>query len=128
MNFKGSGHDRSFGLIVQTISNFGQMIMMLYKFYSKIFYSPDTCTELPAAVSHMRTTTTFPVIVGTVVEVQCQPGYTQAGGKTITCVKGISFTIGEYPTCTIGECFKALVGYRVNTIQVQLLEMHAYWK
>ena len=65
---------------------------------------PDTCTELPAAVADMTTTTTFPVIVGTVVEVRCQPGYTQTGGNTITCIQGVSYTIGERPTCTIGQC------------------------
>ena len=70
---------------------------------------PDKCTGLPAAVSDMKTTTIFPVIVGTVVEVQCQPGYTQAGDNTITCIKGTSFTIREYPTCTIGECSVFLI-------------------
>ena len=50
----------------------------------------------------MATTSTFPVIVGTVVEVSCQPGHTLAGDDTITCVKDVSFTIGQRPACTIG--------------------------
>ncbi|KAL5259814.1 hypothetical protein ACHWQZ_G010058 [Mnemiopsis leidyi] len=75
----------------------------------------DTCTELPAAVSHMTTTTSFPVIVGTVVEVKCQPGYTQAGDSTITCIEGVSFTIGQRPTCTIDTCTGMMIENFLST-------------
>ena len=64
--------------------------------------SSDMCTELPAAVSGMTTTSTFPVIVGTVVEVNCKPGHTLFGDNTITCIRDILFTIGRRPTCTLG--------------------------
>ena len=50
----------------------------------------------------MITTSTFPVIVGTVVEVSCKPGHSLAGDNTITCIKDVSFNIGQRPTCTIG--------------------------
>jgi len=69
----------------------------------------DTCTELPAAVSDMTTTSTFPVIVGTVVEVSCKPGHTLTGDNTITCIRDISFTIGHLPTCTIGLRLRGLI-------------------
>ncbi|XP_063684353.1 sushi, von Willebrand factor type A, EGF and pentraxin domain-containing protein 1-like [Bolinopsis microptera] len=46
--------------------------------------SPQCILELPAAVSDMITTSTFPVIVGTVVEVNCKPGHTLAGDNGIT--------------------------------------------
>ena len=62
----------------------------------------DTCTELPAAVSDMTTTSTFPVLVGTVVEVNCKPGHTLAGDSSITCIRDVSFNIGQHRTCTIG--------------------------
>ena len=62
----------------------------------------DTCTELPAVVSDMITTSTFPVTVGTVVEVNCKPGHTLAGDNKITCIRHTSFTLGQHPTCTIG--------------------------
>ena len=62
----------------------------------------DTCTELPAAVSDMTTTTTFPVIVGTVVEVACKTGHTLTGDNTITCIRDSSFNINQRPICTIG--------------------------
>ena len=39
----------------------------------------DACTDLPAAVSDMKATSTFLVIIGTVVEVNCKPGYKIAG-------------------------------------------------
>ena len=62
----------------------------------------DTCTEPPAALSDMTTTSTFPVIVGTVVEVACKSGHTLAGDNTITCERGVLFTMEQRPTCTIG--------------------------
>ncbi|XP_063691244.1 sushi, von Willebrand factor type A, EGF and pentraxin domain-containing protein 1-like [Bolinopsis microptera] len=68
----------------------------------------DTCTELPAALSDMTTTSTFPVIVGTVVEVVCEPGHTLAGDNTITCEKGVVFKMDQRPTCTIDHCTRLL--------------------
>ena len=53
----------------------------------------------------MTTTTILPVIVGTVVEVSCKPGYTLTGDNTITCVKDVSFNIDQRPICTIGSIF-----------------------
>ena len=55
----------------------------------------------------MTTTSTFPVIVGTVVEVNCKPGHTLAGDNTITCIRDVSFTIGQRPTCIIGMNLRA---------------------
>ena len=77
--------------------------MFVLKLATLIIFLADTCTELPAAVSDMVTTSTFPVIVGTVVEVNCKPGHTLAGDNTITCIRDVSFTIGQRPTCTIGS-------------------------
>lgn len=77
---------------------------------------PDTCTELPTAVSDMKTTTSFPVIVGTVVTVQCKPGHTQAGENTITCIKGSSFKIRERPTCTLGSWKEAKLFYLMTNM------------
>ena len=50
----------------------------------------------------MKTISAFPVIVGTVVEVNCPPGHTLAGDNTITCIRDVSFKIAERPTCTKG--------------------------
>ena len=77
--------------------NLNQLILIL------LTCSPsEMCTALPASISDMTTTSTFPVIVGTVVEVNCKPGHTLAGDNTIICIKGTSFTIKQRPTCTIG--------------------------
>ncbi|XP_063688341.1 sushi, von Willebrand factor type A, EGF and pentraxin domain-containing protein 1-like [Bolinopsis microptera] len=75
----------------------------------------DTCTELPAAVSDMTTTSTFPVIVGTVVEVNCKPGHTLAGDNSITCIRDFSFTIGQRPTCTIDRCTGMMIENYLST-------------
>ena len=68
----------------------------------------DMCTELPAALSDMTTTSTFPVIVGTEVEVACKPGHTLAGDNTFTCEKGVIFNMEQRPTCTIDHCTRLL--------------------
>ena len=67
-----------------------------------IIFSSDTCTELPAAAFDMTTTSIFPVVVGTVVEVNCKPGHTLSGDNSITCIKDVSFKIDQRPTCNIG--------------------------
>ena len=54
-------------------------------------------------MTNMRTTTMFPVVIGTVVEVTCPPGHVLSGSSHITCVRDVNFRIETWPTCTIGE-------------------------
>ena len=82
-----------------------QQLLIILQYHHRLKTS-ETCTELPLSMSHMTASTTFPVIVGTVVEVRCPPGHTQAGDNTITCIEGTSFTVGERPTCTIGKTIR----------------------
>ena len=63
----------------------------------------DECTGIPTTMTNMRTTTMFPVVIGTVVDVTCPPGHVLSGSSHITCVRGVNFMIETWPTCTIGE-------------------------
>ena len=62
-----------------------------------------TCTELPLG-SNLLTDTHFPVKKGTVVYVNCVPGYVFTDGdRALTCVSDSEFTYERaFPTCTIG--------------------------
>ena len=65
--------------------------------------SSDTCTGLPN-LQNILTDTTFPVIIGTKIELSCTEGYTFQGDTTITCIKDTTFTIGTPPTCHLDSC------------------------
>ena len=70
------------------------------------------CAEIPVAVSDIKAKSTFPVIIGTVVEVNCKPGYKLAGDNTLTYIKDVSFNISQRPTSTIGLIFYKLLKER----------------
>ncbi|XP_063677750.1 sushi, von Willebrand factor type A, EGF and pentraxin domain-containing protein 1-like [Bolinopsis microptera] len=67
----------------------------------------DECTELPN-LPNIKTNTTFPVVVGTVVELWCIPGYTLQGDSQITCLNGKEYLISSPPSCQIDTCNELL--------------------
>ena len=69
----------------------------------------------------MRTTSTFPVIVGTVVEVACKAGHVQAGDTAITCERGVVFTMEQRPTCTIGLLTSECRSYGWSSVEIKAL-------
>ena len=52
----------------------------------------------------MKTITVFPVPPGTLVTVNCSPGYILSGNKVVTCEIDEQFEHSEHtpPACTIG--------------------------
>ena len=63
---------------------------------------PDKCVAMPD-IPKIQTKITFPVVVGTKLEISCIPGHRLRGSDVITCVKDKTFVIEEIPTCEIGK-------------------------
>ena len=53
----------------------------------------------------METDTTFPVVVGTVVQLRCQSGFSLKGDSEITCLNGRDYTIINRPICQVISYF-----------------------
>jgi len=62
-----------------------------------------SCTGLKAEwKSTIRTTTQFPVVPGTVVEVTCSDSEAlNKGSSKVTCTSGTEFTHSKEPSCSI---------------------------
>ena len=57
----------------------------------------------------METTTQFPVIQGTVVEVTCSDSDAiNEGSNQVTCTIGTDFTFSEEPSCSIPGIYQYL--------------------
>jgi hypothetical protein len=68
------------------------------------------CAGLNAEwIGTIKTTTQFPVVPGTVVEVTCSElGALSKGSSQVTCVMGTEFSYSEGPSCSkpgMGEIF-----------------------
>ena len=69
----------------------------------KLKISAPMCTGLKTEwISTIKTTTQFPVITGTVVELTCS--YSDAvfeGSKEVTCTKDTDYTFADEASCSI---------------------------
>ena len=64
----------------------------------------EKCSSLSESLSFgVKTITSLPVDHGTLVEVDCIPGYSLSGSRLITCIRDRNWLYGEVPDCILGR-------------------------
>ena len=67
-----------------------------------LFFSEE-CSALPNALSFgLKTVNSLPVDHGTLVEVECIPGYSLSGSRLITCIRQNNWQYETTPDCILG--------------------------
>ena len=85
------------------------------------------CTGLKTEwTSTIKTTTQFPVIQGTVVEVTCSHfDAVNEGSSEVTCTTGRDFTFAKEPSCSIPGFMRNSTEIRPYSVQVNLVNCWA---
>ena len=64
----------------------------------------EKCTALSDSLSFgLKTVISLPVDHGTLVEVDCIPGYSLSGSRLITCIRNRNWQYEEVPDCILGR-------------------------
>ena len=68
------------------------------------------CISLNPTWDNMETETSFPIVLGSVVQIACETGYRLEGSNTVTCDRGTTYTFVEQPACKeLGKLFRNCV-------------------
>ena len=63
------------------------------------------CTGLDPSWTHLTTTSTFPLVTGTILVVACDTGYMNIGNSTATCDRNTSYLYVHEPECKPGRFY-----------------------